>query len=77
MGISSPLQSKLSTPNSTIRLLSTDFDGTLVNHDAQPPVSLALFETLAALQARGCLWAIILDVNCIISSRGWQNIASR
>jgi len=58
MGLSSPFSSQLSTPNSTIRLLSTDFDGTLVGHDADPPVSPALFEALATLQARGCLWAI-------------------
>lgn len=41
-----------------IKLLSTDFDGTLVNHDYQPPVSPALMETLAELKARGVLWAV-------------------
>jgi len=46
------------TPNSTIRLLSTDFDGTLVEHGAVPPVAPALFEAFAVLQARGVLWAV-------------------
>lgn len=41
-----------------IRLLSTDFDGTLVEHGAIPPVSPALFETLMTLRQRGVKWAI-------------------
>jgi hydroxymethylpyrimidine pyrophosphatase-like HAD family hydrolase len=41
-----------------IKLLSTDFDGTLVEHGAQPPVSPALFTALKELQARGGLWAV-------------------
>ncbi len=41
-----------------IRLLSTDFDGTLVEHGAIPPVAPALFEALVALRERGVLWAI-------------------
>jgi HAD superfamily hydrolase (TIGR01484 family) len=41
-----------------IRLLSTDFDGTLVNHFARPPVVPALFELLRNLQDHGVLWAI-------------------
>ena len=41
-----------------IRLLSTDFDGTLVDHYAQPPVDPALFSILAELRARGVHWAI-------------------
>ena len=41
-----------------IKLLSTDFDGTLVNHFATPGVSPALFAGFAELQARGCLWAV-------------------
>lgn len=41
-----------------IRLLSTDFDGTLVDHPATPPVAPALFEMLAALQRHGVLWAV-------------------
>ena len=41
-----------------IKLLSTDFDGTLVDHFATPPVSPALFETFLDLRSRGVLWAI-------------------
>ncbi|MEQ1858822.1 MAG: HAD family hydrolase [Chthoniobacteraceae bacterium] len=41
-----------------IRLLSTDFDGTLVEHGAIPPVSPALFAALEKLRAAGALWAI-------------------
>ncbi len=41
-----------------IQLLSTDFDGTLVDHTAQPPVSPALFAAIAEVQARGGLWAV-------------------
>lgn len=41
-----------------IRLLSTDFDGTLVDHEGQPPVSPALFDAIKGLQARGGLWAV-------------------
>ena len=41
-----------------IRLLSTDFDGTLVDHFATPPVTPALFELLAGLQRCGVAWAV-------------------
>jgi HAD superfamily hydrolase (TIGR01484 family) len=41
-----------------IRLLSTDFDGTLVNHEGAPPVSPALFETFADLRSQGAVWAV-------------------
>ena len=41
-----------------IRLLSTDFDGTLVDHYATPPVDQALFSLLADLRARGVHWAV-------------------
>lgn len=41
-----------------IRLLSTDFDGTLVDHAASPPVDPALFRMLEELRARGVQWAI-------------------
>ena len=41
-----------------IKLLSTDFDGTLVDHYGTPPVAPALFEALAALQRRGVSWAV-------------------
>ncbi len=41
-----------------IRLLSTDFDGTLVDHFAIPPVDPALFSMLEALRGKGVHWAI-------------------
>ena len=41
-----------------IKLLSTDFDGTLVNHFEQPAVSKALFDLFSKLQKKGVLWAI-------------------
>src|ERR1039458_5968625 len=41
-----------------IKLLSTDFDGTLVNHEEQPAVSPALFELFSEMRERGVLWAI-------------------
>ena len=41
-----------------IQLLSTDFDGTLVDHYVDPPVSPALFAALVELRERGCLWAV-------------------
>jgi HAD superfamily hydrolase (TIGR01484 family) len=41
-----------------IKLLSTDFDGTLVNHDARPPVAPGLFDCFAELRRHGVLWAV-------------------
>ena len=41
-----------------VRLLSTDFDGTLVDHFATPPVDPALFSVLGDLRSRGVHWAI-------------------
>lgn len=41
-----------------IKLLSTDFDGTLVEHDGQPQVVPELFELFGGLQKSGVLWAI-------------------
>ncbi len=41
-----------------IKLLSTDFDGTVVNHDAKPAVSPAFREALVELNRRGVLWAV-------------------
>jgi HAD superfamily hydrolase (TIGR01484 family) len=41
-----------------IKLLSTDFDGTLVEHGGTPPVSPRLFEALLTLRERGVLWAV-------------------
>lgn len=41
-----------------IKLLSTDFDGTLINHVENPPVVPELFEVLARLRKRKVRWAI-------------------
>lgn len=41
-----------------IKLLSTDFDGTLVDHEADPRVQPALFETFQRLREHGVLWAV-------------------
>lgn len=41
-----------------IKLISTDFDGTLIEHGAIPPVDPALFEVLVELKAQGVLWAV-------------------
>ena len=46
------------THNSPIKLLSTDFDGTLINHQSSPPVVPEFFSALAELQSRGVLWAV-------------------
>ena len=58
MNLSSPRNSQPSTTNSPIRLLSTDFDGTVVNHDTQPPVAPEFFEALLEMRARGVQWAV-------------------
>ena len=55
---SSSLNTQHSTLNSPIRLLSTDFDGTVVNHDTQPPVAPEFFEALLEMRARGVRWAV-------------------
>jgi HAD superfamily hydrolase (TIGR01484 family) len=51
-----------------IRLLSTDFDGTLVNHNALPAVAPGLCGTFAELQRCGVLWAVNTgrDLNFIL-----------
>src|SRR4051794_15803812 len=41
-----------------IRLLSTDFDGTLVHHESTPPVVPELFQALQGLRASGVQWAV-------------------
>ena len=41
-----------------IRLLSTDFDGTLVAHGSDPVLDRGCMECIGALQSEGVLWAI-------------------
>jgi HAD superfamily hydrolase (TIGR01484 family) len=43
---------------SKIRLLSTDFDGTLVAHGSDPVLDRDCMEEIERLQENGCLWAI-------------------
>lgn len=47
-----------STPKSPIKLLSTDFDGTVVNHETVPRVAPEFYEMLAKLRAQGAVWAV-------------------
>ena len=42
----------------TIRLISTDFDGTLVAHDNDPVLDPACIELIGQLQRDGALWTI-------------------
>ncbi len=41
-----------------ITLLSTDFDGTLVDHEARPSIDPEFFDYFQALKDRGVLWAL-------------------
>ncbi len=41
-----------------IRLLSTDFDGTLVAHESDPVLDSACMELIQDLQKQGAIWAI-------------------
>ena len=45
-------------PPPVIRLISTDFDGTLVDHESKPAVVPELFRALRELRGRGVLWAV-------------------
>lgn len=59
MADSLPLHPELSTAKSCpIKLLSTDFDGTVVDHGATPPVHPDFFEMLGRLREQGVLWAV-------------------
>ena len=44
--------------SSKIRLLSTDFDGTLVAHDTDPVLDTRCMQTIRELQDGGAIWAI-------------------
>lgn len=48
----------MSDPRPTIRLLSTDFDSTLVAHEEPQPVAAACLDRLEALRAKGLVWAV-------------------
>ena len=47
-----------SSARAPVRLISTDFDGTLIEHGAPAPFSPVLVEVLTALRERGVRWAI-------------------
>jgi hypothetical protein len=44
--------------SSRIQLLSTDFDGTLVSHVAEPALNRQCMELICELQDAGAIWAI-------------------
>lgn len=44
--------------NHTLQLLSTDFDGTIHEDFADPPIPVALQDRIRSFQARGAVWAI-------------------
>ncbi|MEK9949643.1 MAG: HAD hydrolase family protein, partial [Verrucomicrobiales bacterium] len=44
--------------HSPIKLLCTDFDGTLFDHLSQPCIPKPLLEAIQRLQQRGCLWMV-------------------
>ena len=48
----------MSNPSSPVLLISTDFDGTLVEHGNPAPFSPRLVQILHALRARGVSWVI-------------------
>ena len=41
-----------------IRLLSTDFDGTLIGHEPDAPTAESLAEALSSLRRQGAVWAV-------------------
>ena len=55
-----------------IRLLSTDFDGTLVDHYAKPPVQHELISLFAELQSKGVKWAVNTGRDLPLTLEGLQ-----
>ena len=53
-----------------IRLLSTDFDGTLVAHDSDPVLDPRCMDLIAQLQEEGALWAINTGRNVSLLETG-------
>src|SRR6218665_2885901 len=41
-----------------IKLLSTDFDGTVINHEKIPMVAPEFFDVVGELRKQGAVWAI-------------------
>src|SRR3982074_441710 len=59
-GLRSPNKTLSSRPMSAtiFRLLSTDFDGTLVAHGSDPVLDVGCMEHIEKLQTNGALWGI-------------------
>jgi len=53
-----PPLSKLPLPSETQRVLSFDFDGTLVCPDSEPRLDPEFFSKIEELRADGCVWGI-------------------
>ncbi len=58
-----------------IRLLSTDFDGTLVAHDSDPVLDPRCMEMLQALKEDGALWAINTGRSVQLLESGLEDFA--
>ena len=60
-----------------IKLISTDFDGTLLAEFEDPPVPLALQSLIGQLQARGAKWVINTgrDLSSLLESLGRAHLA--
>jgi HAD superfamily hydrolase (TIGR01484 family) len=60
-----------------IKLISTDFDGTLLAEFENPPVPLALQELIGGLQARGATWVINTgrDLSSLLETLGRAHLA--
>ena len=52
------ITARFSPMRAPVRLISTDFDGTLVEHGNPAPFSPLLVEILTTLRGRGVRWAI-------------------
>ncbi len=63
--------------NSRIRLISTDFDGTLFAEFENPPIPVQLQDLIARLQGQGAKWVINTgrDLSSLMESLGRSGIA--
>jgi hydroxymethylpyrimidine pyrophosphatase-like HAD family hydrolase len=62
-----------------IKLVSTDFDGTIFTEFEQPPVALPFEHLMTALQARGMVWVINTgrDMSSLMESLGRARLSIR
>src|SRR5438270_809161 len=65
------------TPPSCLRILSTDFDGTLHTEHEDPPVPRRLQNLIAGLQAQGVTWVINTgrDLSSLMETLGRAQLA--